>query len=248
MKVVVDDIAVEYQSEGNGPVLLLLHGWKDSLHTFDALVPKLSDSYRVVRLDLPGFGQSDMPKPAWDLEKYARFVKGFCEKIQIVPEVVAGHSFGGRVAIKGVGEGILKPRKVILISSAGIARTKSFKNHVLRVIARVGKFATALPGMSAWRHQLRRALYKKIGSDYFASGALKDTYLNIVREDLQETASRISLPTLIIWGKDDTSTPLSYAERFHALIPGSKLCILEGGHFVHREHPGEVAGHMLSFI
>ncbi len=113
MKVIVDNIAIESVDSGEGPVILMLHGWKDSLNTFDKLVPLLP-GYRVIRLDMPGFGASDAPRNAWGVGEYVDFVKAFIEKLNISPEIIVGHSFGGRIAIKGVGTGVLKPKMLVL--------------------------------------------------------------------------------------------------------------------------------------
>lgn len=242
-------MATEYRDEGQGPVVLMLHGWKDDLHTFDALVPVLADKYRVVRLDLPGFGGSDMPSSAWKLGDYAGFVKAFADKLQINVETLIGHSLGGRITIKGTAEGTFAPRRIVLIASAGIAKRKTSRNVALRVVAKIGKAATALWPLNIFRRSLRRKLYEKIGSDYFAAGALKDTFVNIIEEDLQVAASQISVPALLVWGSADTTTPLGDGKRLQGLIKGSRLHIVEGaGHFVHREHPNDVARAIDEFI
>ena len=85
MKVIVDGLATEYQDEGHGPVILMLHGWGNTYHVFDAIVPALAKIRRVVRLDLPGFGATERPAEAWYVEDYARFVGAFCAKLKIDP-------------------------------------------------------------------------------------------------------------------------------------------------------------------
>ena len=249
MKTIIQNLAVEYDEHGAGTVLLMLHGWKDTLHTFDALVPALSERHHVVRLDLPGFGGSDMPKMPWGLAEYVSFVKEFIQKRELNVDMLIGHSFGGRVVIKGVGSGILKPNRVVLISAAGLANRRTARNYVLSMLGKIGKFVTLVPPFSFWRSQLRRTLYRSIGSDYFAAGELKDTFVRVVGEDLASYAQKISPPTLIIWGENDDVTPLDQAERTHALIRGSVLRTFKGaGHFVHREYPNEVASAIKEFL
>lgn len=249
MKTIVQDLAVEYMDQGRGPVVLMLHGWKDSLHTFDALAPMLADKHRVVRLDLPGFGTSDMPPRAWRLDDYVDFVKAFADKLQLDIDTLIGHSLGGRITIKGVAMQVLKPRKIVLIAAAGIAKRTTGRNVFLRIVAKIGKVATAVWPLSLFRHTLRRKLYENIGSDYFVAGALKDTFLNIVGEDLQSAAAQIATPALLIWGSLDTTTPLDDGKRLHELMKGSRLEIVEGaGHFVHHEHSNQVARTIDQFI
>lgn len=248
MKTVVHNIATEYSDAGQGPVLLMLHGWKDSLNTFDDLVKRLPN-YRIVRVDMPGFGGTEAPKDAWGVHDYVEFVRAFLEKVNVVPDVIVGHSFGGRVAIKGVGMGVLKPTKLILIASAGLARRRTLKNHLFAGVAKGGRVLTSIPPFSFWQNAIRRKLYDALGSDYFRAGSLKDTFVKVVSEDLSEYASKITIPTLLIWGRQDASTPLIQAEMIHDRIEDSQLDIVNGaGHFVHREQPENVAAFITQFL
>jgi len=249
MKTIVNGLAVEYMDQGKGPIAIMMHGWKDDLHTFDAIVPVLADRHRIIRPDLPGFGGSDMPKEAWHLDDYAKFVKAFADKLGVNADVLIGHSLGGRITIKATASSVVKPQRIVLIASAGIAKRTTARNIVLRGIAKTGKAATAIWPLSIFRHPLRRKLYENIGSDYFAAGALKETFLNVVGEDLQSAASQITIPALLIWGNDDMTTPLQDGKRLQTLIKGSRLEVVEGaGHFVHMEHSNRVARAIEQFI
>ena len=248
MKIIIDNLAIEYTDEGVGPTLLMFHGWGDNLHTFDAIVQELS-GYRIVRLDLPGFGRSERAEETWGVIEYARFVESFIKKIQIEPHTLIGHSFGGRVVIKGVGTDIFSPQKIVLIASAGIARKRTLKSFVLRMFARLGKMFTLIPPFSAYRTQIRKNLYAALGSDYFASGSMRDVFLKVVREDLLEFARRIRVPTLLIWGMQDNQTPLSDGEKIRDAIRQSEMEVIQGAtHFVHQEKPQEVAALIREFI
>ena len=248
MRIIVNDLAIEYADEGAGPVLLMLHGWGDNLHTFDAIARELS-GYRIVRLDMPGFGASERSQETWDVVEYARFVESFIKKIQIEPQALIGHSFGGRVIIKGVGTGIFSPQKIVLIASAGIARKRTLKSFVLRMFARLGKMLTLVPPLSLYRGQIRKKLYGAIGSDYFASGSMRDVFVKIVREDLVEFARHIRVPALLIWGTRDSQTPLSDGEKIRDAIQHSELEVIDNAtHFVHQEYPQRVASLIKQFI
>ncbi len=246
---IVNELAVEYEDTGTGKTVVMLHGWKDDLRTFDDITQSLSDSFRVVRVDLPGFGGSEAPHDDWALNDYVGFVRDFLDKLHIKPDILAGHSFGGRITIKGVATGMLQPKKIVLISSAGVARRKTLKNSVLAALAKVGRAATAIPPFSFWKQEIRRRLYEALGSDYFRAGALRGTFLNTIKEDLSEIAKDITVPTLIIWGSADDTTPINEGRRLNQLISGSRLQVINGaGHFVHREHPQEVADAITQFI
>ena len=248
MQTIVDNLAVEYADEGQGPVLLLLHGWGDTLHTWDAIVRGLQ-GFRIVRLDMPGFGGSEKPHEVWGVVEYARFVESFCKKLQIEPHALVGHSFGGRVIIKGVGVGIFTPQKVILIASAGVAKQRTLKNIALMAAAKVGKAVTLIPPFSLYRQKIRKKLYGSISSDYFAASSMSHIFLKVVKEDLLAYAAKIRLPTLLIWGSDDTQTPLADGEKIRDAIRDSRLEVLNGAtHFVHQERAQEVAQLIQGFL
>lgn len=249
MKIIVQNLAIEYQDEGTGPAMLFLHGWQDNLHTFDSLVPLLAPAWRMVRLDLPGFGKSEVPKEDWNLDKYIQFVKDFIQKLNLQVSVLVGHSFGGRIVIKGIATKNLQANKIILIGSAGISKNRKFRKLTLKIIAKVGGLVTYIPPLNFWREKIRKKMYSQIGSDYLEAGALKETFLKIIEEDLGLAAKNITKPTLLIWGSNDMETPLTDGEQLVKLIYGSKLKVInKAGHFVHQEKPQEVAGIIQEFL
>lgn len=249
MKVLVSGIATEYQDQGTGPIVLFLPGWQDTLHSFDAIAKDLIPNYRIIRLDLPGFGATETPAEPWDLDCYITFVAEFIKKLTIVPTAIVGHSFGGRITIKGLATQTLAAEKIILIAAAGITHRRTWRNTILQALAKTGRLLTTIPPLSFWRQTLRKKLYRAIGSDYFAAGRLKETFLKVIAEDLSQVAPKIAVPTLLIWGADDTATPLTDGQKLHQLISGSKLEVITNtGHFVHQQEPERVAILMKNFL
>ncbi len=251
---IVQNLATEYEDEGEGKTLLFLHGWQSNLHTFDPLVNSLRDSlektHRFVRLDLPGFGGSERPREDWDLDKYVYFVSDFVKKMNLDVYALVGHSMGGRIIIKGVSENILKTEKIVLISSAGIAKRKTFRNRLLKFLAKTGRMVTCIPPFYFWREGLRRKMYQKIGSrDYLSAGAMRGTFVRVINEDLSINAQKVNSPALLVWGENDTETPLSDGMRLSKMIAGSELNVLKGcGHFVHEEKAQEVGDIVEKFL
>lgn len=248
MKTIVDGLVIEYADEGEGDVLLFLHGWGDSHRTWDDLAAQLSASYRIVRPDLPGFGASTRPRDAWSVGDYAVFVSSLCTKLGIAPRVIVGHSFGGRIAIKGAAEHILSPEKIVLIASAGNAHRRTLRNALFLVVAKIGKCVSLLlPRVQ--REALRRRLYASAKSDYAGTGAMRDIFLRTIREDLSEAARRIESPVLLVWGEADRITPLSDGRRLAACIAHATFLSYPGaGHFVHREGALDIARDITAFI
>lgn len=248
MKLIINNVATEYADEGSGPVLLLLHGWKDTLHTFDALVPELGKKFRVVRLDMPGFGGTELPSTNLRLDDYVDFVQLFIQKLNLDIAAIAGHSFGGRVILKGLSRGVFHPKCAILIAAAGVSEKRPGRNGALKLLARIGKILTS-PLPKRTRAALRGRLYRSIGSDYLATGVLKDIFINVVSENLSDAASRVTTPTLLIWGRMDASTPLSDGEKMARLIKGSRIEVFDtAGHFVHQERASDVAKLISNFV
>ncbi len=249
MKIIINNLAIEYEDKGEGRVILFLHGWKENLHTFDSLTRKLSDSLRVIRIDLPGFGKSEMPPNAWGLYEYVDCVENIIEKIHINVDTAIGHSFGGRVIIKGLAMRIFRARRAVLIASAGIAKRNTPRIIAFNILAKIGKVITLIPPFVFMRKALRKKLYTKAGNDYENAGPLKETFLKTINEDLSESASRITTPTLIVWGENDMETPLHDGKRLARLIQGSRLTVIpNAGHFVHKEKTEEIAKIIEDFI
>lgn len=247
MKVIVNDLAVEYLEEGQGAAMLMLHGWGETMHHFDALCAELS-GFRMLRLDLPGFGQSQTPQGPWTVEDYARFIVAFCDKVGVEPASIVGHSLGGRIIIKGLSLKLFNPSKVVLIASAGVANRLTLRNFVFAVAAKFGKYLLQ-PFSKTFYERMRRRIYALSGSDYLTVGGMEQTFLNTIRENLRGAATDIAVPTLLVWGENDVITPLKEGILLHQLIEGSKLHVeREAGHFVNLERPKQIAAVMQKFL
>jgi pimeloyl-ACP methyl ester carboxylesterase len=97
---------------------------------------------------------------------------------------------------------------------------------------------------------LRKKIYQQIGAeDYLATPGLQKTFVNITSEDLTEDMGKISCPTLIVTGENDSDTPLEFGKKMNTLIPNSKFQILpNAGHFSFLDRPDEFAKLVASFI
>lgn len=248
MNVIVNDLLVHYTRQGRGSPLLLLHGWGDRLETFDAVAKQLEDSYEVLRLDLPGFGQSQPPASAWGLKDYAEHVAHFLHKIGVEPAAILGHSNGGAIAIYGLANGRLSASKLILLSSAGIRSTEKGRKLAWKLVAKAGKVATGVLPSGA-RASLRAKLYQSAGSDLLVAPGMEATFKRIISEDVQADARKLSLPTLILNGTDDTATPPAYGHLLNRSIKGSELTLVDAGdHFMHQVYPDKISHLIKDFL
>lgn len=251
MKILVNGQLIEYKDEGSGRVILLLHGWGANLVTFDQLTNHLAKKFRVIRFDFPGFGQSPKPDEDWSVSDYARITRDFLQKLKVKEvHAIIAHSFGGRIVIKGVSLGYLQPQKIVLIGTAGVKPRQSFKKNVYKGIAKAGKFATSLPILNKAQPALRKRLYSAAGStDYLHAGQMRKIFLNTINEDLLPEVAQITQPTLLIWGENDTETPLKDANSMLKLLKNGQLIVIPNtGHFVYIEANERVIKELESFL
>jgi pimeloyl-ACP methyl ester carboxylesterase len=251
MKVVINNQLVEYRDEGSGDVLLLLHGWGMDLTTFDQLTTQLKKKFRVIRFDFPGFGQSPNPIDDWSVNDYACLTRDILKKLMVGRlYAVVGHSFGGRVIIKGVSEGLISPEKVALIGTAGVKPRQRIKKMSFKAIAKSGKFITSIPVVRKLQPSLRSYLYGVAGSsDYLADVKMQRIFKNVIEEDLLPEVSNIIQPTLLLWGETDTETPLADSQLLLKALPHGRLVVIkDAGHFVYLEAYNKVIKELDNFL
>lgn len=249
MQVIVNELAISCtDTGGKKPVVLLLHGWGDNQKTFQGIISVISKNYRIISLDLPGFGGSETPKNAWGLNDYAEFLTSFLKKLEIksVRSIIA-HSNGGAIAIHAVGTHTLGCEKLILIASSGIRDVYKGKKLAIRIAAKGAKMLLR-PLPTRVQKKLKKSAYKKIGSDLFVAENLQETFKKIITDDVRVDAKKIGQPTLIIYGKSDTATPPAFGKLYNQDIKHSQLVILEGGHFLHQDKPDEIAEMIMDFV
>ena len=237
MQVVVRDIVTQYHRSGKGKSVLLLHGWGDTSASWAPIAEILAKNYDVIVPDLPGFGRTGRPQEAWSLSEYAVFVRDFLHKLDVSPYAVIGHSNGGAIAVRAIGQGQFVADKLVLLASSGVRSPRT--NPGLKVIAKVGKMV-ASPLPKKVRSKLRAKLYAKAGSDMLVAEHMQETFKRIVRDDVRADAAYISTPTLLVYGDRDDQTPLAIARQLEQAIEGSRLQVIPNtGHFIHIESPHE---------
>lgn len=233
-------VSINYEVYGTGKRLLMLHGWGDSLRTFDLVTSQLSKNFQLILLDLPGFGQSSVLPHPFTLDDYASTIEKFLTALEVNETFVLGHSFGGAIAIK-LATFSNKVKRIILEDSSGI------RNKDLMVKLKIYIYKTLkLILNEKYREKLRHVL----GSpDYRSAGVLRDTLVKVVGEDLRCLLSSIDIPTLLVWGRDDKETPIAQAEIMKKEIRNSKLLVIENaGHFPHLDKPEEFIKTVVEFL
>lgn len=234
--------------------LLILHGWGWPVSSQQWVRVKGligNEKYTVFVPDLPGFGKTPPPEKPWTIDDYVEWVKDFCEKNNLSQIFLLGHSFGGAVAVKFSIKYPQRIKKLILIDSAGIRR-KRLKKEIQKKIAHFLNNFSFLPFYDLIRKIAYRTLFRR--SDYLLTegvggGVMKETYLNVIREDISDSFSNISVPVLLVWGEKDKITPLEHAYFMKEKIAGAKLEIIPNvKHNPHFEAPEILAEKILNFI
>jgi pimeloyl-ACP methyl ester carboxylesterase len=225
------------RSERSGVPILILHGWGATIETVVSIFGALRSTAPVYALDLPGFGETEMPPGAWGVADYQGFVAAFMDALELGPASVVAHSNGGRIAIRMAATEPHRIAKLVLVDSAGIRPKRGITYYRKVSMAKAGKHAARRLGSVGERLQ-RRLVAHAASSDYAAAGALRPTFVKLVNEDLSGMLRQIGAPTLLIWGSEDTATPVSDGRLMEHSIPDAGLVVLDGaGHYSYLDQP-----------
>lgn len=250
MQLKINGKKVFFTCLGSGKQLLILPGWMHDHAVWQYVQTLLSRNFQVAVLDFPGFGESEKDPGIKDLNDYAHFLAKVIRELNLKDCVVLGHSFGGAVAIKTLALSKELPiNKLILTDSSGIRRLHP-KKIIGLFLAKSGKVAFSLPGLRRFRNPARRFLYKTIKeTDYLDSGPLKQTFVRVVNDNIEGLLDKITSKTLIIWGQNDSVTPISEAKIINSKIKNSKVTVIKNAtHFPFLEKPEEFCKIVTDFI
>jgi pimeloyl-ACP methyl ester carboxylesterase len=239
----IDGIEVEYQKSSgkaaDGAEIILLHGWGANKETMMPVFKHLAERYTVYNIDLPGFGASSEPASVWGTVDYADFVQKFCAACDISQPVLVGHSFGGKISIILGARGFA--RKVILADSAGILPKRGLDYYIRVYSYKAAKRIMNISFLLKYKDKVL-AIWQKNNpsSDYTqAQGIMRRIFVKVVNESVVNYLPKINVPALLIWGGQDTATPLADGQLMEKLIPDSGLVVFEGaGHYSFLEQPG----------
>lgn len=223
-------------------VYVFLHGWMQNWKSFEKMTDILSEKWLPwISFDFPGFWKSQLQSLDMTIEDYATVISDALEKLWLQRITLIGHSFGGRVWIYLAGTHHPEIKELVLIGSAGIAHPMSFSRTL---IVKTGKAFFSLP----WLHKIWKKIKEKNSSrDALSAGKLEKIFRNTIERDLQEEMKHIQIPTLLIYGEDDSETPPSEGEIIAWHIEDSEFHILKGDHFIFQEIPKTITKLILDF-
>jgi pimeloyl-ACP methyl ester carboxylesterase len=204
--------------------LIILHGWGSSKNLMRQSFAKSMRGFRHIYIDLPGFGNSSCSM-ALTTEDVARIIELFMIHINAKKDIILGHSFGGKVAL------LLEPKILVLVASAGIYVEKS-----LKVKAKIALFKMLkVFGLSKFRSLFVASDAKELNRYMY------ETFKNVVNEDFSDEFSKFDGKALLFWGKSDTATPLSSAQKIDDLVEDSTLYVYDGDHYFFMDNVADIA-------
>lgn len=244
----IDGIRVHYTEQGQGKPLVLMHGWGCNTNTVASIAATAALSNRVISVDFPGFGLTPEPPSVWGVEDYTHMIEQLVDQLGLKDVSLAGHSMGGRV---GILYSSRRPvEKLILIDAAGIKPRRSMRYYIKVYSFKAGKWLanTFLPKAKA--EALIDSWRGKGSSDYAnASPRMRAILSKMVNEDLSDRLPLVKAPTLLVWGENDTATPMADARKMERLIPDAGLVSFPGcGHFSFLDNPVQFAAVLKSFL
>lgn len=254
MNIMVDGYNICYKITGSGKeTIVMLQGWGTDLGVYDSVANAVNEKFRFVQFDLPGFGGSDEPREAWNVDAYADFFCRFMQAMEIDKAILIGHSYGGRIIIKLASRDTIpfEIAKIVLIDSAGIVSQKSVSQKLrigsYKILKRVFNlkliYALFPELVDDWKSRQGSADYRN------ATPIMRQCLVMAVNEDLRHLLPKIRQETLLIWGDMDTATPVSDARIMEEMIPDSGLAIIKGtGHYSFLEQPVTFLNIMRSYF
>jgi pimeloyl-ACP methyl ester carboxylesterase len=256
--VTVDGVRFHVRESGrpDGQAVLLLHGFGASLHTWEDWARALEPDFRVVRIDLPGFGLTGAdPQRNYTDDRAVVLLAGLLDALGILRTDVIGSSMGGRIAWRFAAERPERVRKLVLMAPDGFAspgRGYDQRNKV-PLMMRVLPYTLPTPLLRAGLAPayadpgvLRPEVLERYRAMLLAPGvrqAVLDRTEDNVLVDPLPYLRRIQVPVLLLWGEEDRMVPARHAADYAAVLADSRTVVLPGlGHVPMEEDPaGSVA-------
>ncbi len=216
--------------------LYIIHGWTYSVEPWSQTLIELSNlGIETTMLRVPGL--TSPSDEVWTIDRYVQWLDTQLEGAQT--PLVLGHSNGGRIAMHYLQKYPNRFAKLILLASAG-AETQAARLSMKR---RLFKYASKLLAPLKHIPLAKKVVYRLLGSDYGAAPSnMQQTLKNMLASDRNFAPSFITVPTSLVYGKADTTTPPAVGEKLHQAITGSSIKLIDDwGHAPYKTHPKQLA-------
>lgn len=250
----LDGRRTHYVEAGQGPPVILIHGFNHDLNTWNANIDAFSRCFKVYAVDLWGSGFSTRTPMDYGFPLFAEQIRSFMDYLDIPRAHLVGHSMGGGTAIFFSVKYPERVDRLVLVGSVGIPRRLPLRARLF-MLPRIPELLMGLETDAIRRKNLRdywihnaelltdeyferASLHQKIeGSTRAALDILRRDFFNTLDEEIRALAE-LNIPALIVWGRHDRSVPLQSGQTMHHILRGSRLEILEdAGHLPNFERP-----------
>lgn len=251
---------INYEEMGEGPGVLLVHGWNGSAALWDMMLPVLSQGMRAVAVDLPGHGDSGVPWGfSYTLDGFSSFLEQVRDALHLGEMTLVGHSMGGSISMYHAARRGEMVSRLVLIDSPASSKPLSWQLKLPAVDVLVSlryNFRT--------RHSFRRMIEKsvqhpeRLPADFLERAvtqaskvtktALVQTTVMLKHLDLEAELAAIGVPVLVLFGHSDPSVKVEEASRLGKGLRDVRVeMIADCGHCPNYEYPGLVSGLITGF-
>jgi len=256
----VNNVMVSYDDVGEGNIpVIFLHGYPFDKTMWQLQVDFLKSSYRLIACDVRGFGKSTDEKDPLSIDLFGDDLIAFMDTLNINKAIVCGLSMGGFIALNAHQRFADRFEALILCDTQCIADTANVKEKRYQAIdeiesSGVGDFNEGFIKRVFHKNSLttKKELVEQLRSVVFANShysICKGLVALAERSETCSTLNTITIPTLIICGREDEVTPLAQSEFMHSKIKGSVLRIIDNaGHVSNLEQPHQFNNHLLEFL
>ena len=257
----IDGVRVRYVDEGEGPPVVLIHGFASAIENWTRVIPKLKGSHRVIALDLKGFGWTDRPEGDYSPQAEARLVLGLMDKLGVERAAVVAHSWGASVALA-----------MALQAPDRVSRLALYDAWI---------YESQQPSFFLWSRAdglgelLVGAYYDqrpddRMTSAFFNKEAIPEQLIDEVEDALERPGTKaaalaairgqrftelegrygdIEVPALLLWGREDEVTPVSVGEQLVRHLRDARLLVYERcGHFPMIEAEASSTRDLIAFL
>jgi pimeloyl-ACP methyl ester carboxylesterase len=251
---------------GSGPPVILIHDILVSHLEFEAVLGPLASRFRVFAPDLPGFGESEKPSPAryaYGIESFAEAMVDMIAGLELGRVAVVGHSLGGAAAITLAAEHPELVERLVLVDAMSYPFRLDFRSRLPLWPLLGGLLFKQLYGRGTFRRHFRDNVFSPGFSlpleridryyDQFNTPAARESahaVLHSIRDTRPIVAriTRITAPTLVVWGRRDRLFPPAFGQRLAREIVGARLDVLDSGHSPNEERPEEFVHSISRFL
>lgn len=233
--------------------LVFIHGYGESLMSWRLILDRFTRGYRVMALDLPGYGLSEKPDVAYDLAFYRRWLGAVVAGETTGPVVVVGHSMGGELAVALALDHPDRVVAAVLLDPAGggisplLTDTSSIASPAALWVATAIAFVLPVHD-SSWLRETGTALAYSPADDSLARRATQRVLANFDFAAFADRFGEVRQPVLLIWGRHDPTIPIEIGERIAGALPCRRFVSLRTLHRPHQTVPDTVAQEMAAFL